>query len=92
MTSYLCIDRIEGKYAVCEVELIPFKESKPEEYATKPTTMMDFPLQEIPIDVMGVKEGDILVVEHDCNQITFIYYKDEEEKARRQEVLKTIKG
>lgn len=90
MKSYASIDRIEGKFAVCEVELIPVEESKPEDFATKETEMFDVPLQKIPTSIGEVQEGDILVVEHDFEDVYFVYYKDEEEKARRLEILKSI--
>ncbi len=90
MKSYASIDRIEGKFAVCEVELIPVEESKPEDFATKETEMFDIPLQKIPTFIREVQEGDILVVEHDFEDVYFVYYKDEEEKARRLEILKSI--
>lgn len=48
MKSYATIDRIEGNFAVCEVELIPIEESKPEDFATKDCEMMDVSLRKIP--------------------------------------------
>lgn len=48
MKSYASIDRIEGDFAVCEVELIPVGESNPEDFATKPCEMMDVSLLKIP--------------------------------------------
>ncbi len=56
MKSYASIDRIEGKFAVCEVELIPVEESKPEDFATKETEMFDIPLQKIPTFIREVQE------------------------------------
>jgi len=90
MRSYASIDRIEGKYAVCEVELLPVEESKPEDFAIKDCEMMDVSLCKIPFYIRKVKEGDILVVEHNCENVTRIYRKDEKEKARRLEILKSI--
>lgn len=87
MTSFASIDRIEGEIAVAEVELLPFEESKPEDFASKECEMIDISLQNIPDDIGEVNEGDILVVEHDGKKVTAIYYKDDEEKARRLEVL-----
>lgn len=90
MKSYASIDRIEGKFAVCEVELLPIEESKPEDFGAKDTEMLDILLQEIPEKLGKVQEGDVLVVEHDGENVTSVYYKDEEEKARRVELLKSI--
>ena len=92
MKSYASVDRIEGKYAVCEVELLPVEESKPENFATKDCEMMDISLQEIPADLGEVNEGNILVVEHDGENVSAVYCKDEEERARRQKLLKEIMG
>ena len=88
MKSYASIDRIEGKFAVCEVELISAEERSAEEYVPFDTEFMDVSLQEIFKYVGEVKEGDILVVEHDGQDVTFIYDKDNEEKARRLELLR----
>lgn len=90
MKSYASIDRIEGKFAVCEVELLPIEESKPEDFVAKDTEILDILLQEIPENLGKVQEGDVLVVEHDGENVTSVYYKDEEEKARRVELLKSI--
>ena len=90
MRSYAYIDRIEGKWAVCEVELLPVEESKPEDFAIKDCEMMDVSLRKIPFYIRKVKEGDILVVEHDGENVTRVYRKDEEEKARRSEILRGI--
>ena len=90
MKSYASIDRIEGKFVVCEVELLDVEESKPENFATKDVTMMDVSLQEIPNGIGEVNEGDVLLVEHDGQNVSCIYCKDQEEKARRLEVLRRI--
>ena len=90
MTSYASIDRIEGKFAVLEVEMLTFEESRPEDFATKDTVMIDVELQKIPSDVDEINEGDILVVEHDGENVTLIYYKDEEERVRRIELLRRM--
>ena len=88
MKSYASIDRIEGKFAVCEVELISVEERNGEEFVYYNTEFMDILLKEIPAYVGNVKDGDILVVEHDGKNITSICYKDEREKERRIELLR----
>jgi len=90
MKSYASIDRIEGKWVVCEVELLPIEESKPEDFVTKDTAMMDILLKEILNKLCSVDEGDILVIEHDGEIITNVYYKDNAEKVRRIELLKNM--
>ena len=82
MKSYASVDRIEGKYLVCEVELISVEDRNREEYIPYDTTSMDIPLQEIPTSMGNVKDGDILIIEHDGENITFIYGKDDDEKNR----------
>ena len=90
MTSFASIDRIEGEILVLEVEMLPFEESKPEDFASKDTVMLDITRQQIPTDVGEVNEGDILVIEHNGETVSFIYYKDEEERARRIELLREM--
>ena len=90
MKSYASIDRIEEKFAVCEVEMIEIENSKPEDYSEKETKMMNVILEKITDKVGNVKESDILVVEHNGEEITEVYYKDEQEKQRRMAVLKEL--
>ena len=90
MKSYVSIDCIEGKYAVGEVELCPIEESNPEDYALKQTVMIDIPLTDIITVVEKVEEGDILIIEHDGENVLCVYCKDEGEKARRVELIKKI--
>lgn len=87
MKSYASIDRIEGKFAVCEVEMIEIENSKTEDYCEKETKMMNILLEKITAKVGSVKEGDILVVEHNEEVVNEIYCKDEEEKQRRIAVI-----
>lgn len=92
MKSYASVDRIEGKFAVCEVELLTVEQSNSEEFATYETAIIDVLLQEIPADFGEVNERDILIVEHDGENVTAVYCKDEEEKARRIKLLKELMG
>lgn len=89
MTSYASIDRIEGQWVICEVELLPFEESKSEDFASKDTEIMDVLLNKFPEEV---EEGDIFVVKHDGKNVKIVDYKDDDEKIRRQEILKNIIG
>lgn len=90
MKSYVSIDSIEGKYVVGEVELCEIEESKTEDYAVKETTTIDIPLIDVITVVEQVEEGDILIVEHDGENVLCVYCKDEGEKARRVELIKKI--
>ena len=66
------------------------EERNAEEYVPYDTEFMDVSLKMIPISLGNVKDGDILVVEHDDKNISSIYYKDEMEKARRLELLREM--
>lgn len=90
MRCYASVDRIEGKYAVCEVEMHFLEESRQEGEARTETVVLDISLQKIPSDIGEVEEGDILVIECDEKGVTDIYCKDEKEKERRLELLKLI--
>lgn len=92
MKSYASVQGVEGKFAVCEVELISVEESKPEDFSTKDCEMMDFSLKELSADIGEVMAGDILVVEHDGKNVIWVYSKDNEEKNRRLLVLNSIMG
>lgn len=90
MKSYASVDRIEGNFAVCEVELLPFNLSNPSDFSSKETSMMDIPLSQIFETIGDIEEGDILVVEHDTEIVTAVYFKDIEEQHRRAEILRQI--
>ena len=87
MKSYASIDRIEEKFAVCEVEMIEIQNSNTKDYFEKETKMMNVILEKITDNIGNVKEGDILVVEHNGEEVTEVYCKDEEEKQRRIAVI-----
>lgn len=88
MKSYASIDRLEGLYVICEVELIEIQDSKNIDYCDRKTQMMDFLLDDVLNYVGYVMQGDILVVEHDGNGILQIYGKDYAEKQRRIKYIK----
>lgn len=90
MISYASIDRIEGEYAVCEVELVSTIKSNTLSAKDKETNMVDIPVKVIINSVGECMEGDILVVEQKEGEIIYIYEKDKEEKQRRTELLKSI--
>lgn len=90
MKSYAVVDRIEGKYAVCEVELVEVEESPKIDFLEKVTDMIDVPLEKITSVVGEVKERDVLIVEHEDERVTKIYSKDEEEKQRRIKIIRKI--
>lgn len=90
MKSYAAIDRIEGKFVVCEVELIPVEESIDLSVFEKETEMLDVELEQITQICGNTQEGDIILVEHDSNHIINVYGKDDTEKQRRIKLLEKI--
>lgn len=84
MVSYAVVDRIEEDvYVVCEVELVELKESYSIDLFDKEFKMMDI----LKVDVLecmeSIEENDVIVVEHDGENIIRVLYKDDEEKQRR---------
>ena len=90
MKSYASVGEIEDRLAVCEVELIPIEDSRSEDFASKETDIMDIDIELIVQVTSQINEGDILVVEHDGQNVSHVYYKDDEEKARRIEIIQAI--
>ena len=92
MRCYASVDRIVGKFAVCDINvfLLEDEELKTIGHEMTDWPMVDVPLQEIPDEVGEVDEGDILVVEYDGKNVTKVYSKDDEEKARRLKLLKEL--
>lgn len=91
MKSYASIDRVEGKFAVCEVELVPVEESPHLTPFEKETEMLDVHVEVITGVCGEIQEGDIIVVEYDDNpDLIHVYGKDEAEKQRRIKLLEEI--
>jgi len=90
MKSYAAIDRFEGKYAVCIVEYVDIEESLKMKFSEKRVEEIDIPKIEIVNAIEEVKEGDILVVEHEEDEIICICSKDDNEKQRRNDIIREI--
>lgn len=90
MKSYASVDRIEGTFAVCEVEMLDVKESKTIDYSQKETEMIDISLKKVYEHVTDIQEGDILVVEHNGAEVSEVYCKDDGEKQRRIAIIQKI--
>lgn len=90
MISYASIDRIEGKYAVCELEFVDIIESKKINFEDKETEMVDIPLTELEICAREAKEGDILIVKHNNGKEIIVLSIDYAEKHRRIKKLREI--
>lgn len=88
MKSYMTIDRIEGKFAVCELEFVSVEQSTEVDYWERDTEMIDIPV----VMLDNPEQGDVFVVEHEKETLYRIYGKDNEEKQRRIEALKVIMG
>lgn len=89
MISYASVDRMEGKFVVCEVELIDIENSKTTSFAEKETIMLDVSMD---IVISKIQEGDVIIVEHDGKNVVRMCGKDEEEKLRRIKLLRAIIG
>lgn len=94
MRSYVSIDRIEGDYAVCEVELISIEKSIQTDPFDKETEMIDLPVKYFRhyINEEPVEEGDIFIVEYDevANVILWVYKRDDEERIRRLKIIENL--
>lgn len=66
MKSYIIIDRIEGKFAVCELEFISVEQSREVDYWERDTEMIDVPTSMLE----DPNEGDVFVVEHEEKRFT----------------------
>lgn len=87
MKSYASIDRIEGEYAVCEVEMVEIANSNTSDFS-KETEIMNIPLEIVKECIKEEpEEGDIIIVEHNREYISSVYAKDEQEKQKRIEEL-----
>ena len=87
MKSYASIEEIEGKFAICELEMIPCEESKILDFSEKDTCMTDIPIYMIVPIVPDFKEGDIIVVNHERGEVSSVCYKDDFEKHRRIKII-----
>lgn len=92
MKSYAAVDRIVGKHAVCEVELLEAENSNSEDYYEHAVITVEIPIELILRTVEEPSESDIFVVEHENGYVTEVYGRSEEEKARREAVYDSIVG
>ena len=88
MKSYASVDRIVGKFAVCELELQDILWGK--DFVNKKNVMVDIPLEQIPEEIGEVQEGDILLINHVGGIVLNVCGKDDAEKNRRIEQLKAM--
>ena len=86
MISYMSVGEVSRNYVRAEVELIPFEDSNPEDFATKPCEMMDVRRDLFEDAGYLPVEGEIYVVEHDGKEVSMVLYEDLDEKARRDAI------
>lgn len=90
MISFASVDRIEGNFYVCEVELIPTAERGLVDFLEDDqTTFMDVPISKAQ-QILPIVEGDILLVEHNGTEISSILGKCDIEKERRIKFLSSL--
>lgn len=82
MISYASLERIEGEYAVLEVEKISFFESKVGDFS-KECYMVDIPISFFYDKCISVKTGSVYSVEHDGKNVTEVIRLEDEETRRR---------
>ena len=90
MRSYAVVDRIEGKFVVCEVETIEVERSYAETYYDHDVIMMDVPIDFFSKIEENVKSSDIFEVEHNKEEVQLVYCKNDEERQTRINVLEEI--
>lgn len=90
MISYASVDRIEGNFYVCEVELVTTEERKKVDFLEDDqTTFIDVPISKAQ-QILPVVEGDILLVEHNGTDVSSILGKCNAEKERRIQFLAAL--
>ena len=87
--SFASVCSVGEEYARCEVEIIPVDESMQDDTFKKESVMVEIPLKEIPY---VVREGEILVVAHDGENIIEVCGKDDRERDRRTARFKALVG
>ncbi len=90
MTSYASVDRIEGEFAVLEVELIPMEQSQRISASEKETKMINIEMQIVESACGTIREGDVILIECNDKEVIKVYCKDEKEKERREEVIRKL--
>ena len=70
MKSYMTIDRIEGKFAICELEFISTEQSAEVDYWERDTEMIDVPTAML----KDPEQGDVFMVEHEKETLYLLFY------------------
>ena len=89
MISYASVDRIEGNFYVCEVELVPLAQRRAEILEDDQIIFIDIPTEKAN-KLLCIEEGDILIVEHNGTEVFSILGKSDSEKERRIQFLAAL--
>jgi hypothetical protein len=90
MLSYATIDRIEGDYAVCEVEQVPCTDARVDDYICISCFFTDVPKTLFTFKGLPIKEGNVYAVLHNGETVEEVKNIDEAEKKRRINVLANL--
>jgi len=86
----MSIDRVEGDYAVCEVENVPTSEAKAGEFWCKPCFMADVPKTMFTFKGLPVEEGQVYTVLHNSETVDEVCAIDVNERKRRLEIIENL--
>ena len=87
--SYASLERLEGNYAVCEVEQISILDSRVGDFS-KACYMADIPVNMFGDRGIPIREGNVYSVEHDGTKVSKVIRIEEAETVRRREWLQTV--
>ncbi len=90
MVSFAAVEKIEGDVIVLHLEMYPEMCRPHARKKWKKTYRVWDELSYVKRFIPDVVEGDVLAVEHSDDCIISYIEKDEEEKTRRQNYLKTL--
>lgn len=90
MLSYMSIDRVEGDFAVCEVEPVPTTDAHVEDFFCLSCFMTDVPKAMFEFKGLPVKEGMVYTVLHNGETIDEVCGIDESERKRRQMIIQNL--
>lgn len=87
MLSYLTIDRVEGDFAVCEVEQIPCIDARVDDFICISCFMADVPKAMFTSKGLQIKEGNVYTALHNGETVDEVCTIDDAEKKRRIRAL-----
>lgn len=90
MLSYMSLERIEGDYAVCEVEQIPTTDARTDDFCCISCFRVDIPISTFHNMGIPVEVGGIYTVYHNGESVDEIHSIDHAEKARRIRIIDAL--